>query len=158
MNNKLSKILSLVTGFIGLVAIFFLIRIIMVGDDALTENTPEALGLQNSLVSPYVHFAKIVLYIAAILAIGFSIWHLVRQPKMLKKTLISLGALGVLLAIAYMLASDAAVINMAGNVVKDGEAGSVSKWVSTGIWYSLILGAIGLGFFLWDFVKSLVSK
>ena len=59
---------------------------------------------------------------------------------------------------AYAMSSDAAVTNMSGNIIKDGEAGSTSKWVSTGIWYSMILGGIGLGFFLWDFVKSLASK
>ncbi|UCE93381.1 MAG: hypothetical protein JSV73_11345 [Flavobacteriaceae bacterium] len=153
MNSKISKILSLVSGLIGLIAIYFLVRIIMEGDDAVKES----LELQNSLVSPFVSFARVILIITAIIAIVFSLWNLVRQPKLLKKTLISLAALAVLLMIAYAMSSDAAVTNVSGNVIKDGEAGPVSKWVSTGIWYSMILGGIGLGFFLWDFVKSLVS-
>lgn len=154
MNSNISKILSLVAGAIGLIAIYFLVRIIMAGDDAVKES----LDLQNSLVSPFVSFARIILIITAILAIVFSVWNLVRQPKMLKKTLLSIGVLAVLLIIAYMMASDAAVTNAAGTVIKDGEAGSVSKWVSTGIWYSMILGGIGLAFFLWDFVKSLATR
>jgi uncharacterized membrane protein len=153
MNSKISKILSLASGLIGLIAIYFLVRIIMEGDDAVKES----LELQNSLVSPFVSFAKVILLITAIIAVVFSLWNLVRQPKLLKKTLISLAALAVLLMIAYAMASDAAVTNVSGNVIKDGEAGPVSKWVSTGIWYSMILGGIGLGFFLWDFIKSLVS-
>ena len=154
MNSNISKILSLVSGLIGLIAIYFLVRIIMAGDDAVKES----LDLQNSLVSPFVSFARIILIITAILAIVFSIWNMVRQPKMLKKTLLSIGVLVVLLVIAYVMASDAAVTNAAGTVIKDGEAGSTSKWVSTGIWYSMILGGIGLAFFLWDFVKSLATK
>jgi len=154
MNNKVAKILSLVSGFIGLVAIYFLIRIIMEGDDSVKES----LELQNSLVSPFVSFAKIILIITTIIAVVFSLWNLIRHPKLLKKSLISVGALGVLLIFAYAMSSDAAVTNMSGNIIKDGEAGSTSKWVSTGIWYSMILGGIGLGFFLWDFVKSLASK
>jgi len=154
MNSKVSKILSLVSGLIGLIAVYFLVRIIMEGDDAVKES----LDLQNSLVSPFVQFAKIILIITTIVAVVFSLWNLVRQPKLLKKTLISLAALGVLLLIAYIGASDEATTNMSGNIIKDGEAGSTSKWVSTGIWYSMILGAIGLGFFAWDFVKSLASK
>ena len=154
MNSKVSKILSLVSGFIGLVAIYFLIRIIMEGDDSVKES----LELQNSLVSPFVSFAKIILIITTIIAVVFSLWNLVRHPKLLKKSLISVGILGVLLIFAYAMSSDAAVTNMSGNIIKDGEAGSTSKWVSTGIWYSMILGGIGLGFFLWDFVKSLASK
>ncbi len=153
MNSKISKILSLVSGLIGLIAIYFLARIIMEGDDAVKES----LDLQNSLVSPFVSFAKIILIITTIVTVAFSLWNLVRQPKLLKKTLISLAALGVLLLISYMMATDEATLNMSGNIIKDGEAGSTSKWVSTGIWYSLILGAVGLGFFLVDFVKSLLS-
>jgi glucan phosphoethanolaminetransferase (alkaline phosphatase superfamily) len=154
MNSKVSKILSLVSGFIGLIAIYFLTRIIMEGDDAVKES----LDLQNSLVSPFVSFAKIILIITAAITLLFSLWNLIRHPKLLKKSLVSVGILAVILIFAYLMASDAAVTNMSGNVIKDGEAGSTSKWVSTGIWYSMILGAIGLGFFLWDFVKSLVSK
>lgn len=153
MNSKIAKILSLITGLIGLIAIYFLVRIIMEGDDAVKES----LDLQNSLVSPFVSFAKVILIITAVIAIVFSVWNLVRQPKLLKKTLISLAALAVLLMFAYAMASDAAVTNASGNIIKDGEAGSTSKWVSTGIWYSMILGGIGLGFFLWDFVKSLFT-
>jgi len=154
MNDKLSKVLSIVSGVIGVIAIYFLTRIIMEGDETVSND----LDVQNSIVSPFIQFAKFVLIITSILAIGFSLWNMVRQPAMLKKTLFSLGALGVVLVIAYVLASDAAVYDVSGNVLKDGEQGSISKWVSTGIWYSIILGAIGLGFFLWDFVKSLASK
>ena len=154
MNSNVSKILSLVSGLIGLIAIDFLARIIMDGDDAVKES----LELQNSLVSPFVSFARIILIITAVIAIVFSLWNLIRHPKQLKKALISLAVMAVLLIIAYGLASDAAVTNASGNVIKDGEAGPVSKWVSTGIIYSLILGGVGLAFFLWDFVKGLVTK
>ena len=154
MNSTVSKILSLVSGLIGLIAIYFLTRIIMEGDDSVKES----LELQNSLVSPFVSFARIILIITAVIAIVFSLWNLVRQPKLLKKSLISLAAMAVLLIIAYGLASDAAVTNAQGMIIKDGEAGQVSKWVSTGIIYSMILGGIGLAFFLWDFVKGLITK
>ncbi len=154
MNSTVSKILSLVSGLIGLIAIYFLARIIMEGDDAVKES----LDLQNSLVSPFVSFARIILIITAVIAIVFSLWNLIRQPKLLKKSLISLAAMAVLLIVAYGLASDAAVTNASGMVIKDGDAGPVSKWVSTGIIYSMILGGIGLAFFLWDFVKGLITK
>ena len=126
----------------------------MEGDDVVKESV----DVQNSLVSPYITFAIWILAITAILAIVFSIWNLIKHPQLLKQTLISLVALGALLALAYALADDSAVTNVSGNVLKDGEAGSVSKWVSTGIWYTMILGAIALLGILADFVKSLVSK
>ena len=149
MNSKVSKILSLVSGLIGLIAIYFLARIIMEGDDAVKES----LDLQNSLVSPFVSFAKVILIITTVITVVFSLWNLVRHPKLLKKTLVSIAALAVLLLIAYMMATDEATLNMSGNIIKDGEAGSTSKWVSTGIWYSMILGAIGLRILLMGFCK-----
>jgi hypothetical protein len=154
MNSKLSKILSLVSGLIGVIAIIFLIRIVMVGDDALKENV----DLQNSILSPFVSFAKIILIITAIIALVFSIWNLIQHPKQLKKALISIVALGILLAIAYVIADDGETLNTSGVVLKNGEAGSTSKWVSTGIWYSFILGAVALLGVSMDFLKSLVSK
>jgi hypothetical protein len=60
--------------------------------------------------------------------------------------------------LAYAFASDEAVTDAMGKVLPDGEAGTVSQWVSTLINYSFILGAIGLGFFLYDFVRSLVKN
>jgi len=123
-------------------------------DDAVKES----LELQNSLVSPFVTFAKVILIVTAVVAVLFSVWNLIKHPKLLKKTLLSIGVLAVLLAIAYMMADDGETLNTSGLVLKDGEAGSTSKWVSTGIWYSLILGGAGLVGVLWDFVKSIVSK
>ncbi len=154
MSEKLSKILSIVTGLIGLIAIFFLIRIIMEGDDAVKESA----DIQNSLVSPYITFATIILYITAIIAIVFSVINLIKHPQLLKKTLMSVIILGILLAIAYVIADDGATLNASGIVLEDGEAGATSKWVSTGIWYSLILGALGILAIFSGFVKSLVSK
>ena len=154
MNDKLTKILSIVTALIGIIAIYFLVRIIMAGDEVVKESV----DLQNSLVSPYIVFAKWVLILTAGLAIVFSIWNLIKHPQLLKRTLISLALFGVLLAVAYMMASDAAVVGPTGNILKDGDAGAISKWVSTGIWFTMILGSVALLGILGGFVKSLVSK
>ncbi|REE83225.1 hypothetical protein BX611_0510 [Lutibacter oceani] len=153
MDNKFSKILTLVAGLIGLIAFYFFIRIVMIGDD--TIETDEA--VQASVVSPFITFAKIVLIATGIIAVVFSIINLVKHPQVLKRTLIGVGALVVLLVVAYSVSSDAAVTDTVGRVLEDGEAGSVSKWVSTGINFSAILGVVGLGFFLFDFVKSLAK-
>ena len=63
----------------------------------------------------------------------------------------------LLLIVSYALASDGAVTDGIGKILPEGEAGSVSKWVSTLINYSFILGAIGLVFVAIDFVKGLVK-
>ena len=154
MNDKLSKILSIITGIIGFVAVYFLIRIIMEGDDVVKNNV----DVQNSLVSPYITFAKIILIITAVISVVFSLLNLIKHPQLLKKTLISLAALGVVLVLSYFMADDGATLSSSGQMLKDGEAGATSKWVSTGIWYSLILGAAGLLVIFGGFVKTLISK
>jgi len=153
MSKNLSKILTLVAGLIGLIAFYFFIRIMMVGDDTL-ENDAAA---QASIISPFISFAKFVLIATGIIAVVFSLMNLVKHPQVLKRSLLGVGALLVLLVVAYVMASDAAVTDSVGRILEDGEAGSVSKWVSTGINFSGILGVIGLAFFLFDFTKSLAK-
>ncbi|GGK43150.1 hypothetical protein [Lutibacter litoralis] len=153
MNKKFSKILTLVAGLIGLIAFYFFIRIVMVGDDIIETDAE----LQASIVSPFINFAKFVLIATGLIAVVFSILNLVKHPQVLKRTLLGIAALAVILIIAYSVSSDAAVLDVSGRVLEDGEAGSVSKWVSTGINFSAILGVIGLGFFVVDFVKGLAK-
>ena len=153
MNQKFSKILTLVAGLIGLIAFYFFIRIVMVGDDIIETDA----DVQASIVSPFINFAKFVLIATGVIAVVFSILNLVKHPQVLKRTLLGVAALVVILVIAYSVSSDAAVLDVSGRVLEDGEAGSVSKWVSTGINFSAILGVIGLGFFVVDFVRSLAK-
>ena len=153
MSKNLSKILTLVAGLIGLIAFYFFIRIVMVGDDTL-ENDAAA---QASIISPFISFAKFVLIATGLIAVVFSLLNLVKHPQVLKRSLMGVGALLVLLFVAYFMASDAEVTDSVGRVLEDGEAGSISKWVSTGINFSAILGVIGLAFFVFDFTKSLAK-
>ena len=153
MNKKLSKILTLVAGLIGLIGFFFFIRILIEGDEALKIDA----DLQNSILSPFISFSIIVLVVTAIIAVVFSAVNMIKHPQVLKRTLMGVGVLLIFLVVAYFLADDGAVMSM-GKVLEYGEAGSISKWVSTGINFSAILGVIGFGAFLIDFVKSLVKN
>ena len=153
MNNKLSKILTLVVGLIGLIGFYFFVRILYFGDDAVKNDV----AIQGQTVSPFVNFSIAILVITMVITVVFSLMNLLKDTQVLKRTLMGLGLFGVLLIVSYIFASDAAVYSM-GKVLEDGEAGSVSKWVSTGINFSAILGVIGLGAFVIDFVKSLVKN
>ena len=152
-NSKLSKILTIVTGVIGLIGFYYFVRIVMVGDESI-ENDVE---LQGSILSPFITFATVLLLAIAGLSVLFSLLNLFKNPKVLKRSLLGVGVLAILMVIAYTMASDAAVLDSLGKVLENGEAGSVSKWVSTLINYSFILGSIGFVFFLIDFFKSLVK-
>lgn len=152
-NNKLSKILTLVAGAISLIGVFFMVRIIMVGDDTLKSDA----AAQGSIISPFVTFALIVLVAVAIIAVVLSLINLVKNPQNLKKSLMAIGVLGVVLLLTYFTASDAAVLDTFGDVVKDGEAGNVSKWVSALINFTGILGAAGLGIIGYGVVRNLIK-
>ena len=153
MSKNFSKILSLVAGLIGLIAFYYFVRIVMTGDDTLETD----LEAQASIISPFITFARWILIATGLIAVVFSMINLVKHPKVLKRSLIGVAVMAVLLIVAYSFASDAAVTDTVGRVLEDGEAGPVSKWVSTGINFSGILGVIGLAFFLVVFSRSLVK-
>lgn len=136
MNQKLTKILKGLVGLIAVVAAYFFIMIISTGDDVIVEG-----GGSLGIVGPMVSFSIGLFLVVLGLTVLFSIIGLFKKPEALKKTLLGLAVLGVFLAISYGLAADNAVTDVTGEVLPGGEAGSNSKWVSTGIWYTVLLGA-----------------
>ena len=159
-NNKLSKVLTLVALVISLVGAYFYIMIMVNGNDAFKPEAGEsALALQNSIISPFVWFTIIVLGATVIATLASSIISMLKKPEQLKKTLLSVAILAVVLVIAYFMHNGDAVYGADGNVLEGGEADSTPNvWSSTGIWYSVILGGVGLALFLVDMVKSLVKS
>ena len=154
-DDKLSKYLSILIAVIAVIGGVFFIRVFMAGEAVETD-----VEIQNSVVSPLVTFSQYLLYGAIIVTVIASLLGMVKNPENLKKTILGLVVLGVLLTIAYFTADSNAVLDAQGLVIKDGgEAGtSVNKWVGTGIWFSIILGAIGTGFFVIDLLKGLVKS
>jgi len=162
-NNKLSKILTAISAFIGLVGVYFLVQIVAVGDETLMIDADE----QAAVISPFISFSTWVLYITILITVVASVYNLVKHPDQLKKALISLGVLGVILVVVYSMAPANIVLDVNGQpipieaangtVLMGDAAISASKWVSTGINYAVVLGAVGLAFFLWDFIKGLLK-
>lgn len=151
MSEKMSKILMYIAGAIGLISIIFLARIVIAGDDAIMASAE----VQNSVVTPFIIFSIIILVLTAVTAVLFSIYTLVQQPEQLKKTLLGLGVLVGLLLITYFVSPNSEVLDLTGKVLM--EESSTSQLVSAGISYSFLLGTIGIGFFLWDFIKSMIK-
>lgn len=147
----MSKILMYIAGAIGLISIIFLARIVIAGDDAIMASAE----VQNSVVTPFIIFSIIILVLTAVTAVLFSIYTLVQQPEQLKKTLLGLGVLVGLLLITYFVSPNSEVLDLTGKVLM--EESSTSQLVSAGISYSFLLGTIGIGFFLWDFIKSMIK-
>lgn len=109
----------------------------------------------DGAIATYVTYALILLVIAVVLAAAFSVINILKDPTLLKRVLMGVGILIVFLIISYFIAGDEAVYNTSGALLI--ESGATSKWVGTGIIYSMILLVIGGALFLWDMVKN-VSK
>jgi len=148
MDNQKSKILTIITAIIGVIGVILFIRVMMAGDDSVAV---------DSSVNAFVYFAKYLLVITAVIALVLSLLNLVKNPQALKKTLLGVAILAVLFAVSYAVASDAAVTDSFGNIVKNGEAGSTSKWISALINFTGILGLLGLVAIGQGFVKSLIK-
>jgi hypothetical protein len=147
---NLQKIIKLVAAIVGVISIFFLIRIIGAGDDAL-EASPD---LQDSIVSPFMYIAYIILGIMVLLVVLFSIKHMFSNPATLKKTLINVGAFLALALIAYF-----GFANGVETQLRDGEvltAGN-SQLVGAGLYLFYFLVFIAVGIMLFNGIKKMIK-
>lgn len=146
---KNTKILNIGVAVVMLLGLFFWIRTGMNGDD-LKGNA----DLQASVLNPFSWLTFLLLIVSTGSAVIFSIINLVKHPTLLKRSLMGLAAMVIILLVAYFMSTGGAVHNLKGEELASAD---VSKWVSTGIWYSLLLGGVGLLFFVYDFAKSFVK-
>ncbi len=110
---------------------------------------------KDGAIGAYVTYALILLVIASLIALAFSVLNIFKNPELLKKVMMGVGVLVALLVVSYIFAGNEAVFSGSGEQLI--ESGSVSKWVGTGVVYSIILLFIGMGLFLWDMVKNAVK-
>ncbi len=153
MNNKLYNIAKIGAGILGVIGIVLLVMVMMAGDAVIDDP-----ATQSRVVDPFVTFTFFMLGLTVILAIGFTLWGLLKNPAALKKSLMTLAVLAGLFALAYVLSNGDAVTDKFGNVIEYGEAGPISKRVGTLIKYTYILGIIGLVCVLWGSLKGMFSK
>lgn len=158
MDNKFNKIAKIAAGVLGLIGVIMLVRVMMPGDEAFVGDSQEVLDMQNSVLSPFVSFTIMMLYLTAGIAVLFSIVNLVKHPAALKKAIISLVVLGVLFGISYAMASGAEITGPNGVYIEGGEEGSTPKMVGTLIKYTYILGIIGLATVVWGSFRTMMSN
>ena len=153
---KSNKILNILIAVVAIIGGILFIRIFMEDTEAIETDVEVA----NSVVSPLIYYSTWLFLAGVIITVVLSLVSLVRNPENLKKTLGGLAVLAVLLVIAYFLSDSNAVYDANGiGVLPGGEEGSsTNHWVGTGIWYSVILGVIAGGFFIWDLLKGLVKS
>jgi len=148
---KIQNIIKLISAIIGVLAAFFLLRIISTGDDDI--KMAATLG-DFSAVSPLVELARIVLVITIAVTLIFTLLGLFSDPAKLKKAAISVGLFMVVIAISYVLSEGIET------PLKDGEVLSASgaKWVGTGIRTFYILSAVAISLMLFSGVSKILKK
>ncbi|MCT4699304.1 MULTISPECIES: hypothetical protein [Tenacibaculum] len=145
MNNK---VLTLLVAAISLIGIALFVNVVIIDPD-----NKEAV---SDAVSPLVSYSYYLLIGIVIVAIVISLLSMFKNPAALKKTALGIAALAVLFVVSYMLSSNGQVIGAdGGELVAEG---SISKWVGTGISFTMILGAIAGAFFVVDLLKGIVKS
>ncbi|WP_010135050.1 hypothetical protein [Ochrovirga pacifica] len=146
MSSNLSKILTAVILVIAIIGIVLFAGVLTADEDAVAGS-----------VSPMVEFSAWLLYIAGAITVVFAVVNIFKSPEDLKKIAINVVFLAIVYVIAYVTASDAAVLDVQGQVLEGGEAGSTSKLISTIINYSVYLGAIALAAVGFGGIKSAIK-
>lgn len=144
------KIVKIVTGILGVLGIVFLFMVIGSGDEEV--KAAAAMG-DYSKISPLITLSQVILGIAIIATLVFSLLGLFSDKEKLKKALFSIVGLLVVLGVAYATSEGVET------PMKDGEVLSAagSRLVGTGIRMFYFLAVIAIGSMLFASVKKLIK-
>jgi hypothetical protein len=148
---KVQNIIKIISAVIGLIAAFFLLRIITTGD----EDIKMAASMGDfGAVSPLVELARIVLAITIVVTLLFTLRGLFSDFSKLKKAGISIGLFLLVVVVSYLLSEGVET------PLKDGEvlSASGSRWVGTGIRTFYILSLVAIGLMLFSGVNKILKR
>jgi len=148
---KVQNIIKIISAVIGLIAAFFLLRIISTGD----EDIKMAASMGDfGAVSPLVELARIVLLITVAVTLLFTLRGLFSDFSKLKKAGISIGLFLLVVVLSYSLSEGVET------PLKDGEvlSESGSRWVGTGIRTFYILSIVAIGLMLFSGVSKILKR
>ncbi|HET8753618.1 MAG TPA: hypothetical protein VFM59_04585 [Salinimicrobium sp.] len=144
---NLYKILKYLAIVIGLIGLFFLGRVLLAGDDAITNSA----DLQGSVLTPLLYLSYIILAIAIGLVLIFMIKGLFSGN--IKNTLIAVGGFVLIVVLAYLFTDGAEMQLKDGSVL----SASASHWVSAGLVTFYIMATIAILVMLTSGVKKLMK-
>jgi len=148
---KVQNIIKIISAVIGLIAAFFLLRIITTGD----EDIKMAASMGDcGAVSPLVELARIGLLITVAVTLLFTLRGLFSDFSKLKKAGISIGLFLLVVVLSYLLSEGVET------PLKDGEvlSESGSRWVGTGIRTFYILSIVAIGLMLFSGVSKILKR
>lgn len=146
MNSQ--KILTIIVGVIGIIAIFFLIRIIGVGDAEIKA------GESGSTVDTFMYIGYAIFAITLAMVVIFTIKNVATNPSTLKSTLMAVGAFVLLGLICYYGFANGVETPMRDDkVLSIGE----SKLVGAGLYMFYALATIAVGTMLFTGIKKMIK-
>ncbi|MDB9874121.1 hypothetical protein OAC97_02540 [Flavobacteriaceae bacterium] len=140
--------MKIVAIIIGVVSIYFLGRIIFTGDEAINA------GEGSGIVNMFMYVAYVILAIAVLIVLIFSVLNLASNTAGLKNALMGVAAFAVLSLLCYYGFANGEEIHL-----KDGNmlSASESKLIGAGLYLfyvlAVIAGCIMLGFGIKKMVK-----
>ncbi len=148
---KIQNIVKIISAVIGVLAAFFLLRIIGAGDDDI--KMAATMG-DFGAVSPLVELARIVLVLTVAITLIFTLRGLFSDLAKLKKAGIAIGLFLAVVFLSYALSDGVET------PLKDGEmlSASGSKWVGTGIRTFYILAVLAIGLMLVSGARKIFNK
>lgn len=145
MNSQ--KIITIIAGVVGVIAMFFLIRIIGVGDEAIKA------GESDGMVNTFMYIAYVILGLILVLVVLFTLKNIFTNKDTLKSTLMGVGAFLIVGVICYFLASGVETPMKDGEVLSAGD----SKLVGAGLYMFYALAIIAIGTMLLSSVKKMIK-
>ena len=146
--QKITNYLVVVLALLGL---GFLLLILVQGDDTIEMN-----ALQGDFggVSYIIYLAQLILAIAVLLSLGFSLKNLASDKQKMIGSLKAIGAFLVVLALAYLFSSGEETPMQDGVML----SASGARWVETGIrmfYFLTVIAVCSMGF---GSVRKLIKK
>ena len=144
------KVFKIVVGLIGVVAIYFLARIIAVGDDAIEASE----DLQSSFVTPFMYVAYLILGVVLVFVLFLPLKNVLSNKDALKQFAVNTGVLAGLILFTYFVLAEGVETEM-----RDGEilSASGSKWIDTGLYLFYILTVVAIGSMAFSSIKKSIS-
>jgi len=148
---KIENIVKIISAVTGVLAAFFLLRIIGTGDDDI--KMAATMG-DFGAVSPLVELARIVLVLTVAITLIFTLRGLFSDLAKLKKAGIAIGLFLAVVFLSYALSDGVET------PLKDGEmlSASSSKWVGSGIRTFYILAVLAIGLMLVSGARKIFNK
>ena len=140
----LHKILKIVAVILSLAGIVFLGMIISKGDDVV-KATGE--GVDGYLYVAYITFAIVLLFVLVFVLKGIFAGNI-------KRTLLSIGAFLVIIAIGYALSNGVETQMQDGKMLSE----SGSRWVGTGLHVFYILAVIAIVAMVFSGIKKMTTR